>query len=267
MNFQKVRPCLFCGEEKEIKAKGYCAACYARYRKRGTPEYVKVKKPCSVEGCSNFSEAHGLCRTHLMRLYRHGNHKQTRPNGWGSKSKHPLYHSWSWHKKKAYSGICEKWKNDFWSFVEDIGDRPSKNHRLEKINQNKPISQNNFKWVELERWSLDIEEKRKKHRDYQRNYRQSIHGKRKLKNTQLNKQFGITLDEYDAMLKKQNFVCAICGEKETAINSKTKKTVDLSVDHCHETGKIRGLLCSKCNTGLGLFKDSKDLLQKAIDYL
>ena len=61
------------------------------------------------------------------------------------------------------------------------------------------------------------------------------------------------------MLEKQNHVCAICGNKDN-----NKK---LAVDHCHTTGVIRGLLCSACNTSLGKFKDSVELLQNAIQYL
>ena len=55
---------------------------------------------------------------------------------------------------------------------------------------------------------------------------------------------------------KQNFKCAICKEQ-----------TDLAVDHCHNSMKIRGLLCNNCNNGLGRFKDSTELLENAIKYL
>ena len=64
---------------------------------------------------------------------------------------------------------------------------------------------------------------------------------------QLKHRYGITIEEYDKMLISQNNGCAICG-KETAYNSGEKR---LHVDHCHITGKVRGLLCSQCNTTLG----------------
>ena len=70
--------------------------------------------------------------------------------------------------------------------------------------------------------------------------------------------FGISLEEYERKLKEQNSKCAICGNS-------TNNT--LNVDHCHMTNKFRGLLCSNCNTGLGLFKDNIETLQKAIEYL
>ena len=78
----------------------------------------------------------------------------------------------------------------------------------------------------------------------------------------IKKTYDITYDEYEEILEKQNHSCAICQSKIG--NSRAFR---LFVDHCHDTLKVRGLLCSSCNHGLGLFKDSPKLLQKAIDYL
>lgn len=75
------------------------------------------------------------------------------------------------------------------------------------------------------------------------------------------KQYGINFEDYDRMFIEQNGCCAICGKHQT----KEKKS--LHVDHNHKTGKIRGLLCQKCNHGVGLFNDNLDLLKKAIEYL
>ena len=74
------------------------------------------------------------------------------------------------------------------------------------------------------------------------------------------KKFGITLGDYDRMLDEQQGVCAICQTECSTGNR-------LAVDHCHETGEVRGLLCSNCNLGLGKLKDSVKSLQRAIDYL
>lgn len=75
----------------------------------------------------------------------------------------------------------------------------------------------------------------------------------------------MTVVDYEFMLKSQNGVCAICGQSET---KKTGNKIDLlSVDHQHTTSKIRGLLCSKCNVGLGNFRDDPKLLRKATEYL
>ena len=77
--------------------------------------------------------------------------------------------------------------------------------------------------------------------------------------------YGLSREEYDRLFQEQNHRCKICGIKGFRINSKTEKT--LCVDHCHTTGKIRGLLCHNCNRALGLLRDSKNLLQSALSYL
>ena len=76
----------------------------------------------------------------------------------------------------------------------------------------------------------------------------------------LHKRFGITVEDYDALLAKQKGVCAICGAMPT-----TK--LRLPVDHNHQTGMIRGLLCHKCNRAIGLFKDSPQNILSAFQYL
>ncbi len=83
----------------------------------------------------------------------------------------------------------------------------------------------------------------------------------------LKRKYGITLLDYEEMHSKQKGKCLICGEKEKRINSYTDEPVRMPVDHCHVTGKVRGLLCSNCNTGIGNFNDSIEMLKKAISYL
>jgi len=78
-------------------------------------------------------------------------------------------------------------------------------------------------------------------------------------NSDLKRRFGIILDDYNQLLYKQESRCAICLIKQD--NRR------FSVDHDHKTGKIRGLLCNKCNLGLGNFRDSKTILEQAIKYL
>lgn len=81
--------------------------------------------------------------------------------------------------------------------------------------------------------------------------------------------YGITKDEYLGMVKNQENKCAICQKEETSKSTKQRSNVikSLCVDHCHETGKIRELLCHKCNSALGLFNDDFELLIKASEYL
>lgn len=77
--------------------------------------------------------------------------------------------------------------------------------------------------------------------------------------------YGLTREQYEALLKKQNNVCAIClGEGDLR---NTGEIIRLHVDHCHDTGKVRGLLCFRCNSGIGKFKDNVASLERAINYL
>ncbi len=82
----------------------------------------------------------------------------------------------------------------------------------------------------------------------------------------LKKNFNLTEGEYNLILENQNGVCAICKETETVIDGQSKKLKPLSVDHCHITGKIRGLLCTACNTGIGLLKHEPYILKAAALY-
>jgi hypothetical protein len=78
----------------------------------------------------------------------------------------------------------------------------------------------------------------------------------------LKRTFGLTEDEYDTLLKKQGGGCGICGSRVDS-----RPGYKLAVDHDHNTGKIRGVLCSKCNIGLGWFDDNLKLLKAACGYL
>jgi len=78
--------------------------------------------------------------------------------------------------------------------------------------------------------------------------------------------YGLSLEDYQSLLDKQGGLCAICKQTETS-KSNVGKPKNLAVDHCHTTGKVRGLLCHHCNTGIGKFMDKVDLLESAIKYL
>jgi hypothetical protein len=79
--------------------------------------------------------------------------------------------------------------------------------------------------------------------------------------------FGISIGDYLRMHEEQGGVCKICKQPETSKNAQSGKTKDLAIDHCHKTNAIRGLLCSHCNTALGLFEESTEILKSAIKYL
>ena len=99
-----------------------------------------------------------------------------------------------------------------------------------------------------------------------KNYR----AKRKLKDPNyevargLKRNYGISLEQYEAMLRNQNGLCAIC---DCVLEHRGHGLNNANVDHCHSTKIVRGILCGQCNRGIGLLKDSAELLRKAVAYL
>lgn len=85
--------------------------------------------------------------------------------------------------------------------------------------------------------------------------------KRRIRSYGLERMYGLSENDYNNILALQNNKCAICNIDQ----SNHKRPFD--VDHCHETGSIRGLLCMRCNRAMGLFKDNIDILLKAASYL
>lgn len=78
--------------------------------------------------------------------------------------------------------------------------------------------------------------------------------------------FGLTVEQYNELLRRQGNSCAICRSPFGHV-SKTGKQARLAIDHDHRTGKVRGLLCNSCNRGLGYLGDSSDILRSALHYL
>jgi len=104
------------------------------------------------------------------------------------------------------------------------------------------------------------EENRERHLGMQRKRRSTPEYKAREREAHLKRKFGITAAQYDAMLASQGGVCAICGDAP-------KDDVSLHVDHEHGSGRVRGLLCMRCNNALGLLKEDEELLWSALTYL
>lgn len=101
-----------------------------------------------------------------------------------------------------------------------------------------------------------------KNREKRKIYYSSPEGIESSRRAHLKRMFNLTLEEFNQKLEEQNYRCALCEGTETRDKHKV-----FAVDHDHSNGKIRGLLCWKCNSGLGLFNDNTILLEKAINYL
>ncbi len=110
---------------------------------------------------------------------------------------------------------------------------------------------------------MTVEEKRQRNRGYSKTWKKRNPEKALFdrKNAHLKMKYGITFAEYNEMLAKQNGCCAICGKSPSGFKRK------FHVDHDHATGKIRGLLCVRCNFGLGYFEENPLLLDSAKKYI
>jgi hypothetical protein len=87
----------------------------------------------------------------------------------------------------------------------------------------------------------------------------------KVLNTRLKKAYGITLGEYNQLVVSQDGCCAVC--KVTFTDRAVFGADRPVVDHCHVSNKVRGILCSNCNVGIGLLKEDRNVLANAIEYL
>lgn len=258
--------CTFCAK-RPIVAKGLCNACYQRKQKTGSLEYSRkgLFTYCSVEGCGEISHAKKLCFMHYQRQRKHGHTEQTRPDTWGDINAHPLIEQWNYlHHKKGAELCAPEWKTDFKRFVADVGERPSPKHRLKRRDPARLIGPDNFLWTVPEYERLPGETLQEAENRAERGRR--VDHPDKFKNYDLRKKYaGLSLAGVSAMSERQGHKCAICGEKEgTVIRG---QVIALAVDHDHLTGAIRGLLCVKCNRGLGLFRDNPVTLQAVIGYL
>ena len=98
----------------------------------------------------------------------------------------------------------------------------------------------------------------------QRRYTDRI-GREGVRAANLRRAYGITVEDYEAMHAAQGGVCAICGSESNYY--KAGALCALAVDHDHETGKVRGLLCNHCNRAIGMLKDDADVIERAASYV
>lgn len=229
--------CTHCGEIQVI-ARGLCSPCYYRLRRSGSVARKNVQnagRVCAFGGCIETAHAKGFCALHYARQF------------------HPLRNTWKLIRSRYPRDIPARWDR-FEVFLDDVGERAGERHQLRRIDESKPYSKTNIRWV--------APVKKSRTGSYSKDERAAY-----VRDWALQRKFGIDATEYDKMLKAQNGRCAICGNAETFFNRGKKEKQALSVDHCHDTGKVRGLLCVRCNRGLGYFRDRPEFLRRAIEYL
>ena len=224
-------------EERPAIARGLCQRCYLRQRRTGSVERKNVQNQgrlCSADGCDKPAMAKGLCMHHY------------------SQQQHPLRDTWKLLRSRHAGQFPLSWDR-FEAFLADAGERPGPSYRLQRIDVGQPWHIGNMRWSP----PVNPNQQGKKTKEERAQYQREWHLQRK---------FNLTGEEYAELLNRQGGGCAICGKKETH-TYRSGKLKDLSVDHDHKTGAIRGLLCVCCNRAVGYLNDDPQLLRKAADYL
>lgn len=130
------------------------------------------------------------------------------------------------------------------------------------IDPMQPIGPQNWKWEDTLHGKFDVSTEDGK-KAYKQAYHQAYPMRRRA--AALRTQFGLPLAEYMSMHTAQGGLCGACGQPET--ETRNGKVCWLAVDHCHDTGEVRGLLCGACNKGIGHFGDSSERLEMGAAYL
>ena len=250
--------CTICGFSP-VKAKGLCDRHYRTMLRNGDPTTLKIRPLsilCSCEGCERRAVAHGLCKKHYRQARRDGSIKVG-----DSHRDHPLYSMW-WARRKS-DALSSEWRDDFKRFVADVGDKPGKFWNLVTLRDG-PFGPDNFQWRE----QIKQRPGESRRAFYARKWKaQDIGRPGWQKVRDLRRRYNLTDDAYEQMIKDQNNCCAICGQPETKMDHQHGTVARLAVDHCHTTGKVRGLLCSRCNVTIGRVGESVEILKAMVAYL
>jgi hypothetical protein len=113
-----------------------------------------------------------------------------------------------------------------------------------------------------EQYQTRIASDRKKRREYMQRFNASYEGQRARTARSIKERCGLTIDQYDETYDKQEGKCKICG-----VHGERHGKGRLVVDHCHVSTRFRALLCGPCNSAIGLFQESEDIMLSAIAYI
>jgi ribosomal protein L37E len=261
--------CAGCGEEKFLKAKGYCRACYQQWKRTGS--VVRERMPrgqCTVEGCEKKAHGRGLCDMHIRRLKVSGTFDDPRADNFSLKSNSSVYQIWQGYRKPGAPPMHPAWFDNPLAFEDGVGKKPSVDHRLYRIDKTKPMEPGNFEW----RKKLDIrrrnEETPEEYNDRYRKARKEAVG-HSMWGSDLRRKYGIDDARHQAMYEAQKGLCAISGRPEDRTRG-TGGAVYLATDHTDRpdgTKLVRQMLRGACNTAIGLMEHDPFMLAKAILYL
>ena len=241
---------------------GVCGTHYRRFQKYGTYDQLrrpKGKAKCRIDGCEDLDRGGlGLCHKHYMRERHHGHSGLVREGG---KRNHPLYSMW--HERKMDGVLSEEWI-DFKRFVADVVEKPGVDFTLARTDQTKPFGPANFEWRPHMRRQPGETRKAWWARKWKSRQEANPGAER---SRELRRRFGLSVEDYERMLKESGNVCAVCKQPETATTAQAGTIRRLAIDHNHTTGQLRGLLCFRCNSVVGKIEERLDLLDAIRDYL
>ena len=189
---------------------------------------------CSVEGCGNGHKSRGYCNTHYGQFRRGSVIKPVKPRNMNPSQFCEVV---GCSKKTKGLNLCSM----HWRRLKKHGDVNT------ILDQTKPFK------------------KCAKQGCISKSYCQNLCSKHYARDFTLPKKYGVSNTWFYEQEKKQNYACAICKKPETSLWHGEPR--ELAIDHDHRTGKVRGLLCHRCNKALGEFRDDISLLQSAINYL
>ena len=277
--------------DRQAKALGYCPKHYERFKRHGdTSDRPRpARKSCNVEGCDAKAAGLGFCSKHYVRFRKNG-HTESVPKTRNGERKTCGIEGCQ--AKYWGRGYCQKHAYRMEKFGEPnpaeikvatpkglyLSDGITKTCSTCHIE--KPVAE--FSKQSIRPDGLNITCKLcLSYRNNER-YKDPVKRQRILDNTarwrernpdadadkHLRRKYGITLAEYDELFEAQGGVCALCKKGETTKRMKKGEGRErLAVDHCHDTGRVRGLLCFKCNTAIGALGDTEEAAQNVVDYL
>lgn len=231
--------CSIGGCDRAVYAKGWCRSHYMRDRRYGDPEAGQIERQprlssCSVQGCDARQVSRGWCSKHYTRWQRHGDPTTTTRGGFyrpGDPDK--------WCPR------CQRRRP-----IVEFGTRPS----------GAPKG-----YCEKCQSAYDTEYAKTLEGQARRHAASHKWNKESRLEYDLRKRYGIGLEEYEALIEAQENRCAICKVAAPTLAEQADRR--WNVDHCHTDGHVRGLLCNRCNLGIGKFADNPDLLRAAANYV
>lgn len=285
-----MKTCSVDGCDRKSKALGYCPKHYYRLKTHGTTEERTKAAPkrCTFQGCLEIAKARGYCPKHYERLKKHGNagvvlkNKEHAPKfctveGCGNKHNGLGFcdtHRIRFHKYGTPTPEGIKFPSARGEYLSDGVTKTCSTCFVEKgvAEFNKQKVRPDGLDIKCKTCSREFHAKRYKDPEIRRKLLENATRWRERNpdadaDKTLRRKYGITLAQYNELFKLQGGVCALCKKSETTRRNKKREGRErLAVDHCHDTGRIRGLLCFKCNTAIGSLGDTEEDARKVVEY-